>query len=505
MNKLFLFLFMLSTALFGQEVKFLVQLNEVEYQLVKRVGRERFQYGAEKSFVCPGASHFEWLSKQELGLSIDRIAIVRGYDNPCGYLRTRKIYEGETIVSSSDPKSTEQEKVFRQINFLPILQQIGKKKIPLGEVALVFLDSGVNCHEDLIERFDPLFIKDCIDIDGHGTAVVGAGSAKSHNHIGIIGISQQAPIISIRVNKGREGGLSFTDEIEALRAITSLHHLPYRRLIVNMSFAIWENKSDQKRFDVWGEVLESLKHKAFFVAGSGNNPNQNTKEIQPCASSHLENVVCVAGVDEKDSFFSTGSSRGEEVSISAPWCAFTTVEKNGYSNKCGTSISTPLVANAATLILEEAIGEGLDPSPKEIKKALVLGSRFSPSLLGGTLNPGILDIATSYNLLLLKEEVEKLDRPETSGITDFENGPYMLGRGKNIIVWGYNLKDAHIFLNGTPIEATFASNAQIVFKMPTSIFVLRESGNILSLIKKDSKGRFLPDTAKTILKNFSAR
>ncbi len=399
-----------------------------------------------------------------------------------------------------DPLSSRQQATFKQINFLP--SEVRSGKIGVGDLALVFLDSGVSSHEDLSGRFNPLLTKNFEDLKGHGTAVTGIAAAITGNAAGIKGISRQADVIPMRVNKVNEDGILYTDKEEVFRAVISLHNLPYRLLVVNMSFALWEGSIAEKKR--WEEILFSLKGKALFVVGAGNDPYQNTEDIYPCAASHLPNVICVGGVDSKDSFQSSGSSRGKEVSISAPWCGYTTTASPGgntYGNACGTSISAPHVSGAATFIAEEILGEkpGEVITPSVLKQALLAGSRFSPALLGQTGIPGILDIQNSLALLRGSALPEV---PEVYGFIGWQSGNHEFSRGDFGVIWGKNLENCQVFLNERPLEMIFVPSAQIVFRLPDNIFGFRQSSNVLSLVKSDGK-RFLPSTAKVLLKDFT--
>ncbi len=397
-----------------------------------------------------------------------------------------------------DPLSSRQQATFRQINFLP---EVESRKIGVGEVAFVVFDSGATNHEDLVGRFNSLLTKDFQDLGKHATPVIGVAAAITGNAAGIKGIFQQADVVPIRVNKVNPEGTLYTDKEEVFHAIASLRDLPYRLLVVNMSIAL--NEIDPKGKERWDKALSSLSDKALFVVGAGNDPTMNTALIYPCASSHLSNVVCVGAVDERDGFDGSESSRGKYVTISAARCSYTTTADNGYASVCGTSIATPQVAGAAVLFTEQTLGENPNAkvTPSSLKQVLVKGSRFSPNLLGKTGFPGILDIATS--LLLLQTELEEVARPKPLGFINWYDGSQTLYRGSTVLLWGNDLRDSQVFLNDTPLEAEFATDAQIRFTLPKNIFTLRDRGNTLTLIKRDKKGRFLPETVETILENFS--
>ncbi|OHB01853.1 MAG: hypothetical protein A3A96_00220 [Candidatus Zambryskibacteria bacterium RIFCSPLOWO2_01_FULL_39_39] len=510
------------SSVFGQKARFLVLFDEKSYETVKKVGRESFVSRPERNFLCPGASHFEWLAENDKGKNgVERIAVVTASANdmtPCGDMKVRRLSEGQLrapVLAETDlgldPQSGNQQNEFKQIRFNP--EEAGRSRVAEGKIGLVLLDSGVGPHQD-VDRFDSL-VKNTPDIQGHGTAVVGIAAATSMNPFGIKGISMQAPIISIVVTKFDANGEFYVDQVDALRAILSLHDLPYYELlVVNMSFVILENVEDREKWDVWAQVLDSLKDKALFVAGSGNDSRRyKTENLQPCASSHLSNVICVAGVDRNDSSFGAGSSWGMEVTTSAPWCWYTTLVKDfegrPYGWRCGTSMATPGVAGALTLAIEERYGEFPNSilTPEILKKLLVRSSRFAPALIGKAV-PGILDVGQ-----LLKESRLLIDVPlteiplckirERDGVLGSWSERASFARGDLASIYGENLEGCKVYLNGKPLEILYSSQGQLNFVFPAEILAFPPKNPSTLAVVREFDGRLRPETTKIILSGFS--
>ncbi len=513
--RLSLFL-MFTFVVFGQEARHFVLFDHQSYAKVLQLGRKSFQSLPERKQVCPSSTNFEWLLtyESEAQNGVEKIAVVTtplDTLSPCGNLVSRRISES-SLQNAPMPANAYKAKTAATNQLTPleqvglseqVLKQVGKNKFAWSKLGYVFLDSGFSPHHCFDpSRIDSL-IKNVPDIDGHGTAVTGIGAA---NCLEVTGISQQAMIVPFQVNKRDPTGIVYTDQVSALRAILSLRNLPYELLVVNMSFGIWELTQDKSKWDVWGQVLYSMRDRALFFASSGNDKHHKTENMQPCSSSLLENVVCVGGVDKNNSFFQTGTTPGPHITMSAPWDAFTTLlaGPNGLFSgwRSGTSISSPFCSGAGVLVSEEVYGEFPNAvlTPKLLKGILMRALTFAPELLGQTGIPGVLNVEqglkVSRDILANTGQLPTLTLGRVDGVLGSWSGKSSLARGDLVSVYGKNLNGYQVYLNARKLELSYTSDTQLNFTLPQVMFAYR-TPNVLAMVKSVN-GKALPETVQIL-------
>jgi hypothetical protein len=190
----------------------------------------------------------------------------------------------------------------------------------------------------------------------HGTHCAGIAAAVTNNAKGVASISYNVlkilPVKSTR-NSIPAPYTSVTNSLQGLQyAIAFKQKNPTIPMIVSMSFgANGQNAFSQAFQDL---VNTGANLGIIFVAAAGN---AGTELISyPCA---YDNVICVANTDRMDNR-SNSSQHGSWVDISAPGTdILSTVAQdinspNGtYAFYSGTSMSTPMVASLAGLLLSQ--------------------------------------------------------------------------------------------------------------------------------------------------------
>ena len=113
--------------------------------------------------------------------------------------------------------------------------------------------------------------------------------------------------------------------------------------VINMSLGSTVNTNSLT------DLVAYAQQKGAVVVASAGNDNANTLQY-PCANS---GVVCVAA-DDSNYVKASFSNYGSFVSVTAPGVAlYTTYLNNSYATWSGTSMSSPLVAGGAALIISK--------------------------------------------------------------------------------------------------------------------------------------------------------
>jgi thermitase len=204
---------------------------------------------------------------------------------------------------------------------------------------IAVLDSGVDAsHPDLAGKLVAGYNTysnntTTSDQTGHGTEVAGAAGALTNNGEGIAGVAGAAPIMPVRVtdSTGRATSASLANGI-----VWAADH---GARIVNLSFS---NVAGNTTIRTAAEY--AVNHGALVVAAAGNCG---------CVDSTPENpyILSVSATDEDDNVASF-SSTGPFVDLSAPGNNILTTERFGlYGTVSGTSLSSPIVAGVAGLML----------------------------------------------------------------------------------------------------------------------------------------------------------
>ena len=195
----------------------------------------------------------------------------------------------------------------------------------------------------------------------HGTHVAGIAAAVGDNEIGIAGLAYNASLVATKNTPYNQYSSSV---VNGFAAIYYLVDTGIR--VVNCSWSAGTTAVETNLVSNYAR-----DHGTLIIASAGNN-NVSTI-VYPGGGQH---VIAVASTDEND-IKSGFSNYGNWVDVSAPGSAilstfFTPSGTNSYETIGGTSMSTPLVAGLAGLLLSRNPGltvdelraiilEGVDP------------------------------------------------------------------------------------------------------------------------------------------------
>ncbi|MFQ5480243.1 MAG: S8 family peptidase [Thermodesulfobacteriota bacterium] len=234
-----------------------------------------------------------------------------------------------------------------------------------GEIAGNGIDDDANGFVDDVHGWD--FASNDNDpsdtatlCGGHGTHTAGTIGAAGNNGVGVTGVNWNVKIMPLKVFKvffGLFCSASSTDIIQAINYASSMGVRVSNNSYGSTSFG-------QAEKDAIGAS------KSVFVAAAGNDGvNTDTAPQYPSAYD-LPNIISVAATDHND-VMSTFSNFGiVTVDLAAPGeSILSTTPGNTYSFFSGTSMATPHVTGAATLLLAK------DPTltVNEVKWRLLAG------------------------------------------------------------------------------------------------------------------------------------
>jgi len=189
---------------------------------------------------------------------------------------------------------------------------------------------------------------------------MGIIGAVSNNGIGIASIAHDVSLMAIRF-LGADGS---GDLMSAAKAID--YAVKNGAHIISASWGAAVPRSGVKPIL---EAIQRAEQKGIlFVAAAANDGKSNdTREVYP-ANAGLSNVISVAASNSNDAKPSWSNFGKSTVDIASPGAGIlSTIPGNSYRLLSGTSMATPLVAGAASLILSQARDANIEVSPQEVK------------------------------------------------------------------------------------------------------------------------------------------
>jgi subtilisin family serine protease len=258
---------------------------------------------------------------------------------------------------------------------------ISEKKIPLHPQGVVIVDDGPSLkHPDIA----PALIR---DISGqpvfwarnrqrpgsgdHGTHVA-CLAAGFHDGNGIDGIAApNAYLLPIIINYDDDDFFFASDIAIGLKYFADLEEEGNIRFrVINMSFSM------SYELQILKAAIMALPQKLFVSAASNEMDDLDKKKRYP-ASWRFANTMAVAATDKEDRLAPFSNYGTRTVDIAAPGTnILSCVSNGGYEPYRGTSMSTPIVAGAAALIL--AIKPGM--TVEHLKSILFLSATAKESL-----------------------------------------------------------------------------------------------------------------------------
>jgi subtilisin family serine protease len=205
------------------------------------------------------------------------------------------------------------------------------------EIVIAILDTGIDgTHPDLQSKLVPGWNiynnnSDTSDVYGHGTVVAGTAAAASNNAQGVASVAWDCPIMPVRISaldgtatySAMASGLTWAADHGA--RVANLSYKATGSSTVTSAATYFQNKG--------GVVVSAAGNQATFDA-TADNPS----------------ILTVSATDAND-VLTTWSNTGNNVDLAAPGSVFTTYKGGTYGSTSGTSVSSPIVAGAAALVL----------------------------------------------------------------------------------------------------------------------------------------------------------
>lgn len=206
---------------------------------------------------------------------------------------------------------------------------------------------------------------DPIDGHGHGTHCAGTIGAVGHNGDGVAGVCWNTQIMCLRFLDS--SGIGNTSD-----AIGAIYYAVENGATVLSNS--WGGPGSDAALDV--AIQYALDHDVVFVAAAGNEAVNIDYIISYPGASPKENVVSVAASDHNDNIANFSNYGPTNVDLAAPGVnVYSTWANGGYRTLSGTSMATPHVAGACTLLRAQypdlnyaqiitLLFDGVDPLPQ---------------------------------------------------------------------------------------------------------------------------------------------
>ena len=309
-----------------------------------------------------------------------------------------------------------------------------------GEISGNGIDDDGNGYIDDFRGWDFYNVDNSpMDDHSHGTHCAGIAAAVGNNSIGITGIAPKVRIMALKAGSA-SGSLPWTATAEAIRYAA-------------------DNGADIISSSYGGPTYSSLSNDAIeyanslgvlLIAAAGND---NTDAPHYPAS--YSKVLSVGATDQNDARASF-SNYGVDVDVAAPGVSIlSTLPSNGYGYKSGTSMSTPLVAGLAGLVMSKDLSLIND----DIKNVLInetdefgIDIPVPDQLLGkGRINAfKALQSLFPYQAVILSPTGGSLSLTvDITGIANGDSYTVQIGEGNNPSNWdlvGSGVQDQNNYL-----------------------------------------------------------
>ncbi|GIM09669.1 hypothetical protein Vretimale_13522 [Volvox reticuliferus] len=221
---------------------------------------------------------------------------------------------------------------------------------------------GGRCGADSDPRPDP-------SDTGHGTHVAGIVAAVRGNGKGGSGLAPRVRLMALKV--ADPSGSFYASNIVAaydyaLRMGAHVVSNSFGPREPNFYPAEYEKTDDAKKYKLFERAVMPLAQKGVLLVAAAGNENSDLDRLRDVGMSYLPctlelpNVLCVAASNNESRLWSevivsrtVGTNYGSmAVDIAAPGAnILSTIPKDNYGVKTGSSMATPLVSGAAALVL----------------------------------------------------------------------------------------------------------------------------------------------------------
>lgn len=246
-----------------------------------------------------------------------------------------------------------------------------------GEIPGDGIDNDRNGVIDDVHGYDAFSnTGDPMDRQGHGTHVAGTIGAQGDNGEGVVGVSQDANIMAVKIfgDSGR------TNAAAIIRGIQYADKMGVR--LANNS---WGGGTSNA-----GIQAAFANSPAMHLVAAGNDGKNNDLRPSYPANYNLPNIISVAATDDQDQLARFSNYGAREVDLAAPGVdTFSTIPGNSYGSKSGTSMATPHATGAAAVV----VSEFPSISNEELRSRLLGGVDTKPQLKGKVVTNGRLNVA----------------------------------------------------------------------------------------------------------------
>ncbi len=258
-----------------------------------------------------------------------------------------------------------------------------------GEVANGLDDDG-NGYVDDLHGIDTMNDDgDPGDDDGHGTHCAGTIGARGNNSIGVVGVNWKCRIAALKFY-GPDSLCPFTGGLLS-DCVEAMEYVIDEGIKVSSNSYRCYGAPPQSLYDVIA-ASQSIGH--IFVAGAGNESNDN--DASPCwpAAFDLPNIICVAALNRSDQLASFSNFGATTVDLGAPGVGIqSTWLGSQYATLDGTSMACPHVAGVVALVWSYAP----QLSWQEVRDRVLDTARPVAALAGKTVTGGMVNANDAIN------------------------------------------------------------------------------------------------------------
>ena len=206
-----------------------------------------------------------------------------------------------------------------------------------ASIIIAILDTGVDgTHPDLQSKMVPGWNvynnnSDTRDVYQHGTVVAGTAAAASNNSQGVASIAWNCPIMPVRIS-ALDGTATYSAMANGLTWAAD-----HGARVANISYKASTSSTVASAANYFqskgGVVVAAAGNEAFFDASADNT-----------------SILTVAATDANDQL-TLWTNTGNNIDLTASGTVFSTMPGGSYNSASGTSVSSPVVAGAAALVL----------------------------------------------------------------------------------------------------------------------------------------------------------